>query len=68
VVKRRVRAYIAGRHRQEIAMTESNRAEWEKELQILLEQIRDHPSADLGRERARVTVLTKLLGEQAPAH
>ncbi len=49
-------------------MTESNRAEWEKELQILLEQIRDHPSADLGRERARVTVLTKLLGEQAPAH
>ena len=48
-------------------MTDTTRTEWEKELKVLLEQIRTHPSADMDRERERVTLLTRLLAEPAPA-
>jgi len=48
-------------------MTESTVTEWEKELKVLLEQIRTHPSADLTRERERAALLTRLIGERAPA-
>ena len=49
-------------------MTDTIAAEREKELRVLLEQIRTHPSADMTKERERVTLLTKLLAERtAPA-
>lgn len=48
-------------------MTDTTRSEWEKELKVLLEQIRNHPSADLTRERERAVLLTRLIGERALA-
>lgn len=48
-------------------MTESSVSAWEKELKVLLEQIRAHPSADLPRERERAALLTRLIGERSAA-
>ena len=47
-------------------MTETTVTEWEKELKVLLDQIRAHPSADLTRERDRAALLTRLIGERSP--
>jgi hypothetical protein len=46
-------------------MTDATVQEWEKELKVLLEQIRTHPSQDHTEKRARVVVLQKLIAEQA---
>jgi hypothetical protein len=35
--------------------------EWEKELHVLLELVRSHPSAALSRERERIAVLNNLM-------
>jgi hypothetical protein len=44
-------------------MTDSNVSEWRQELQVLLDQIEQHPSADLSEQRARVVVLRQLLAD-----
>ena len=48
-------------------MTDASVEQWEKELQVLLERIRTHPSTDLTHERERVVVLEKLI-EARSAH
>lgn len=44
-------------------MTDAVLHDWEAELKILLDTIRNHPSRDLTHERERVVVLTKLIAE-----
>ena len=35
--------------------------EWEKELRVLLELVKSHPSAEMSRERERIAVLKNLM-------
>lgn len=42
-------------------MTDASVEQWEKELRVLLEHIRTHPSAATTQERERVVVLEKLI-------
>lgn len=42
-------------------MTDASVEQWEKELRVLLEHIRTHPSAVTTQERERVVVLEKLI-------
>ena len=44
-------------------MTQSFADDWRKELDLLLEHIETHPSADLTEVRARVVVLRQLLAD-----
>ncbi len=46
-------------------MTQSFEDDWRKELDLLLERIETHPTADLGAERERVAVLRQLLADLA---
>jgi hypothetical protein len=39
----------------------NNKAEWEKELRILLDKVQNHPSADLTAERERIVLLNTLI-------
>ena len=49
-------------------MSDAITAEREKELGILLDRIRTHPTADLSRERERAALLTRLIGARTPAN
>jgi hypothetical protein len=46
-------------------MTVDARNEWEKELSILLDKVKNHPSADLSAERERIGVLQQLMRAEA---
>jgi hypothetical protein len=46
-------------------MSDTNKAEWSKELRILLDRIQSNPSQDLLPERERVVVLNTLLATHA---
>jgi hypothetical protein len=41
--------------------------QWQKELQVLLAKIEQHPSADLTVERDRVAVLNALIAKRSKA-
>jgi|APDee1175537692_1029409.scaffolds.fasta_scaffold130152_1 hypothetical protein len=45
-------------------MAEVNMNDWEKELQILLRSVQDHPSRDMTVERNRINVLNKLIADR----
>jgi hypothetical protein len=45
----------------EEAMGQGLESEWEKELRVLLELVRSHPSAEMSRERERIAVLKSLM-------
>jgi hypothetical protein len=45
----------------EEAMGQGIENEWEKELRVLLELVKSHPSADMSRERERIVVLRNLM-------
>ena len=42
-------------------MAQGMENEWEKELRILLDLVKSHPSADMSRERERIVVLKNLM-------
>lgn len=42
-------------------MSDPDLEQWQKELKVLLERIRSHPSADLATERERVVVLEQMI-------
>jgi hypothetical protein len=44
-------------------MTDASIGAWGSELKVLLDKIRNHPSADLTAERQRVIVLEKLIAD-----
>jgi hypothetical protein len=46
-----------------VMATESNRADWWKELQVLLRKIQSHPTQDCTAERDRIVVLNKLMSK-----
>jgi hypothetical protein len=45
----------------EETMAQGLENEWEKELRVLLELVKSHPSADMSRERERIAVLKNLM-------
>ncbi|MDO7842799.1 hypothetical protein [Sphingomonas immobilis] len=38
-----------------------HKAEWTKELRVLLDKVQNHPSADLTAERERIVLLQNLI-------
>jgi hypothetical protein len=46
-------------------MSDAIIVEWEKELRVLLDIIKTHPSSDLTQKRERVVVLQKLISERS---
>ena len=42
-------------------------SEWEKELSLLLELVKSHPSTDMSRERERIVVLRNLMASHQKA-